>query len=264
MRANPATAVTAATPADGAGILGAAAGPTAAAGPGADGAFVIPAPAVPFLPVAGDARRFPVRRVYCVGRNYAAHAIEMGHDPDREDPFFFQKNPDGLLPGGGRFPYPAATSDVHHEIELVAALASGGTNIPAGDALSCVYGYAVGIDMTRRDLQAAAKKAGRPWEVAKAFEHAAPCSAIAPAAGIGHPDRGAVTLEVNGEMRQCGDLAQLIWKVPEIISYLSGLFALAGGDLIFTGTPAGVGPVARGDQLRGRVAGVGEIEVEVV
>ena len=167
--------------------------------------------------------------MYCVGRNYAAHAIEMGHDPDREDPFFFQKNPDGLVPGGGCFPYPAATSDVHHEIELVVALASGGTDIAVADALSHVYGYGVGIDMTRRDLQAVAKNAGRPWEVAKAFEHAAPCSALNPAAAIGHPARGAITLEVNGAERQSGDLSQLIWKVPEIISCLSGLFTLAGG-----------------------------------
>ena len=231
---------------------------------GTAGDFVIPTPPAPSLPVAGTAQRFPVRRVYCVGRNYAAHAIEMGHDPDREDPFFFQKNPDGLVPGGGRFPYPAATSDVHHEIELVVALASGGTDIAVADALSHVYGYGVGIDMTRRDLQAVAKKAGRPWEVAKAFEHAAPCSALNPAAAIGHPARGAITLEVNGAERQSGDLSQLIWKVPEIISCLSGLFTLAAGDLIFTGTPSGVGPVARGDRLLGRVAGVGEIEVEVV
>ena len=228
------------------------------------GGLVIPAPPAPSLPVAGAAQRFPVRRVYCVGRNYAAHAIEMGHDPDREDPFFFQKNPDGLVPGGGRFPYPAATRDVHHEVELVVALASGGTDVAVAEALSHVYGYAVGIDMTRRDLQALAKQARRPWEVAKAFEHAAPCSAVTPAARIGHPDRGAVTLEVNGEVRQSGDLAQLIWKVPEIIACLSGLFTLAGGDLIFTGTPAGVGPVVRGDRLHGRIAGVGEIEVEVV
>ena len=229
----------------------------------AAGEFVIVAPPAPSLPVAGTARRFPVRRVYCVGRNYAAHAIEMGHDPDREAPFFFQKNPDGLVPGGGAFPYPAATSDVHHEIELVVALATGGTDIAVEDALSHVYGYAVGIDMTRRDLQAVAKKAGRPWEVAKAFEHAAPCSTVTPAAAIGHPARGAITLEVNGEERQRGDLAQLIWKVPEIISCLSGLFTLAAGDLVFTGTPSGVGPVARSDRLLGRVAGVGEIEVEV-
>ena len=231
---------------------------------GTAGEFVIAAPPAPSLPVAGTARRFPVRRVYCVGRNYAAHTIEMGHDPDREDPFFFQKNPDGLVPGGGKFPYPAATSDVHHEIELVVALASGGADIAVEEALSHVYGYAVGIDMTRRDLQAVAKKAGRPWEVAKAFEHAAPCSAVAPAAAIGHPDRGVITLEVNGEKRQRGDLAQLIWKVPEIVSCLSGLFTLAAGDIVFTGTPAGVGPVVRGDRLRGQVEGVGAIEVEVV
>ena len=228
------------------------------------GEFVIPAPPAPSLPVAGTAQRFPVRRVYCVGRNYAAHAIEMGHDPDREDPFFFQKNPDGLVPGGGAFPYPAATRDVHHEIELVVALASGGTDIAVGEALSHVYGYGVGIDMTRRDLQGVAKKAGRPWEVGKAFEHAAPCSTIVPAASVGHPARGAITLDVNGEERQRGDLAQLIWKVPEVISCLSGLFTLAAGDLVFTGTPSGVGPVARGDRLHGRVEGVGEIEVEVV
>ena len=229
------------------------------------GEFVIPAPPLPSLPVVGTAQRFPVRRVYCVGRNYAAHSIEMGHDPDREDPFFFQKNPDGLVPGGGRFPYPAATSNVHHEIELVVALGSGGADIAVGDALSHVYGYAVGIDMTRRDLQAVAKKAGRPWEVAKAFEHAAPCSGVSPVAALGgHPARGAITLEVNGEERQRGDLDQLIWKVPEIISCLSGLFTLAAGDLVFTGTPSGVGALARGDRLLGRVAGVGEIEVNVV
>ena len=235
----------------------------AAPSPETAGEFVISPPPFPSLPVIRTAQRFPVRRVYCVGRNYAAHAIEMGHDPDREDPFFFQKNPDGLVPGGGAFPYPAATSDVHHEIELVVALASGGADIAVEDALSHVYGYAVGIDMTRRDLQAVAKKAGRPWEVAKAFEHAAPCSAVTPAAAIGHPDRGDITLEVNGKERQRGDLAQLIWKVPEIISCLSGLFTLAAGDVVFTGTPSGVGPVARGDRLHGRVAGVGEIEVEV-
>lgn len=226
--------------------------------------FVIPPPAVPFLPVQGAAGLFPVRRVYCVGRNYAAHAIEMGHDPDRESPFFFQKNPDGLVPGGGAFPYPPATRDVHHEIELVLGLERGGTDIRVEDALSLVYGYAVGIDMTRRDLQAVAKDAGRPWEIGKAFEHAAPCSAISPVAATGHPEQGAITLEVNGEERQRGDLNQLIWKVPEIIAYLSGLFTLAPGDLIFTGTPSGVGPVARGDRLRGEVEGVGTIEVEVV
>lgn len=236
----------------------------AAASAGTAGEFVIPVPPLPSLPVHGIEQRFPVRRVYCVGRNYAAHAIEMGHDPDREDPFFFQKNPDGLVPGGGRFPYPAASSDVHHEVELVVALARGGTDITVEEALSHVYGYGVGVDMTRRDLQAVAKKAGRPWEVAKAFEHAAPCSALSRAASIGHPDRGAITLEVNGTMRQDGDLAQLIWKVPEIIAYLSNLFTLAAGDLIFSGTPSGVGPVARGDRLHGAVEGVGSLDVVVV
>ncbi len=214
--------------------------------------------------VRGSRHMFPVHRIYCVGRNYADHAVEMGHDPDREPPFFFQKNSDNLVAGGGDFPYPAKTSDVHHEIELVVALDKGGTDIPVDEALDHVFGYAVGLDMTRRDLQAQAKKAGRPWEVGKAFERSAPCSEIVPAGVIGHPDQGAVWLTVNGEMRQSGDLNQLIWKVPETIAYLSGLFTLAPGDLIYTGTPAGVGPVLRGDVLRGGVDGVGEIAITVV
>jgi fumarylpyruvate hydrolase len=222
-----------------------------------------PAP-VPALPVRGIDRLFPVHRIYCIGRNYAEHAKEMGHDPNREPPFFFQKNPDSLIPGGGDFPYPAKSADVHHEFEMVVALGRGGTDIPVDQALDCVYGYAVGFDMTRRDLQAEAKKLGRPWEVGKAFESAAPCSEIVPAAAIGHPAKGAVWLKVNGELRQQGDLTQLIWGVPEMISYLSGLFALRPGDLIFSGTPAGVGPVKRGDLLRGGVDGIGEITVRVV
>jgi fumarylpyruvate hydrolase len=222
-----------------------------------------PAP-VPALPVRGTDKLFPVHRIYCVGRNYAEHAKEMGHDPNREPPFFFQKNPDSLIPGGGDFPYPAKSADVHHEFEMVVALARGGTDIPVDQALDCVYGYAVGFDMTRRDLQAEAKKLGRPWEVGKAFESAAPCSAIVPASAIGHPAKGAVWLKVNGELRQQGDLTQLIWGVPEMISYLSGLFALTPGDLIFSGTPAGVGPVKRGDLLQGGVDGIGEITVRVV
>jgi fumarylpyruvate hydrolase len=220
--------------------------------------------AVPVLPVRGTDKLFPVHRIYCVGRNYAEHAKEMGHDPNREPPFFFQKNPDSLIPGGGDFPYPAKSADVHHEFEMVVALLHGGTDIPADRALDCVYGYAVGFDMTRRDLQAEAKKLGRPWEVGKAFESAAPCSEIVPAAAIGHPAKGAVWLKVNGELRQQGDLTQLIWGVPEMISYLSGLFALKPGDLIFSGTPAGVGPVKRGDLLQGGVDGIGEITVRVV
>ena len=225
--------------------------------------YVVPPAAIPALPVAGSDQLFPVRRLYCVGRNYAEHAIEMGHDPDREPPFFFQKNPDSLVLDG-QFPYPAASSDVHFEIELVVALQSGGSDIPVERAMDCVYGYAVGLDMTRRDLQGEAKKLGRPWEVGKSFEASAPCSAIVPASRIGHPTKGAVWLDVNGKRRQTGDLAQLIWKIPETISYLSGLFKLAGGDLIMTGTPAGVGAIQRGDVMKGGVEGVGEIEVRVV
>ena len=219
--------------------------------------------ALPTLPVRGSDKLFPVHRIYCVGRNYAEHAIEMGHDPSREAPFFFQKNPDTLVPSGGTFPYPDASKDVHHELEMVVALKSGGKDIAQDKALSHVFGYAVGLDMTRRDLQGEAKKLGRPWEVGKAFESAAPCSEIVPAAAIGHPAQGAVWLEVNGEPRQKGDLNQLIWKVPEMIAYLSGLFELRAGDLIFSGTPAGVGPVKRGDVLHGGVDGVGELKVTV-
>ena len=226
--------------------------------------YVISPPPVISLPVEGSDARFPVRRIYCIGRNYAEHAIEMGHDPDKEPPFFFQKNPDNLLPEGQDFPYPAKSKDVHFEIELVVALKSGGTNIPVDKALDHVFGYAVGLDMTRRDLQGEAKKLGRPWEIGKAFEHSAPCGPIVPAERVGKLTRGAVTLEVNGEMRQTGDIDQMIWKIPEMISYLSEYFALAPGDLIMSGTPAGVGAVKRGDRLRGRVEGVGELNVGVV
>lgn len=225
--------------------------------------YAIPVPEVPSLPVRGGGL-FPVHRIYCVGRNYAAHAIEMGGDPDREAPFFFQKNPDNLVTGGGDFPYPAKSEDVHHEIELVVALQKGGRDIALDKALDCVWGYAVGLDMTRRDLQGECKKKGRPWEIGKAFEQSAPCGDLVPAEEIGHPDAGAVRLEVNGELRQEGDLNQLIWKVPEMIAYLSGLFELAPGDLIFSGTPAGVGPVRRGDALVGRIEGVGELRTRVV
>ena len=225
------------------------------------GYVVEPAP-LPFLPVRGMTEVFPVHRIYCVGRNYAAHAVEMGHDPNRETPFFFQKNPDNLVLDGA-FPYPPASSDVHHEIELVVALKKGGSDIPVEEALGCVYGYAVGLDMTRRDLQGEAKKQGRPWEIGKAFECSAPCSALVPASEIGHPDAGSVTLKVNGELRQEGNLNQLIWKVAEVISYLSGLFELAPGDLIFTGTPSGVGPTVRGDRLEGAIEGVGTLSVRV-
>jgi fumarylpyruvate hydrolase len=198
-----------------------------------------------------------------VGRNYADHAREMGGNPDREPPFFFQKNPDTIVPDGGTFPYPSRSSDVHHEFELVVAIGVGGREIAVGEALDHVFGYAVGLDMTRRDLQNEAKKAGRPWEVAKAFEHAAPCSAIAPASAIGHPAKGRIRLKVNGAIRQEGDIAQLVWSVPETVAHLSGLFELRPGDLIFTGTPAGVGPVRRGDLLEGEVEGVATLTVRV-
>jgi fumarylpyruvate hydrolase len=226
--------------------------------------YVFTPPAVTALPVRGSSALYPVRRVYCVGRNYAEHAIEMGYDPNKEPPFFFQKNPDNIVPGGGDFPYPSATSDVHHEIELIVALAKGGENIKVEQALNHVFGYAVGLDMTRRDLQGEAKKMGRPWEVGKAFESSAPCSELVPADAIGHPDAGAIWLKINGEMKQQGDLNQMIWKVPEAISYLSGLFRLAPGDLIMTGTPAGVGAVKRGDTIEGHVDRVGDIKVKVV
>ncbi|MCY0149867.1 fumarylacetoacetate hydrolase family protein [Hoeflea sp. G2-23] len=225
--------------------------------------YVIEPTEIPAIPVAGTDNMFPVHRVYCVGRNYAAHAVEMGHDPDKEPPFFFQKNPDNL-DCSGMFSYPPASKDVHYEIEMLVALKSGGTGIALDKALDCIYGYGVALDMTRRDLQGEAKKMGRPWEVGKAFEGAAPCTPIVPATASGHPTQGAVWLDVNGERKQTGDLNQMIWKVPEMISYLSGLFTLMPGDIILSGTPSGVGPVNRGDVLTGHVAGVGDLEVHVV
>ena len=226
--------------------------------------YVITPPEQVSLPVRGGAGSFPVHRIYCVGRNYAAHAVEMGYDPDKEQPFFFQKNPDNIVLPGGDFPYPSETEDVHHEIELTVALRKGGDNIPIEEALSCVFGYGVALDMTRRDLQGEMKKLGRPWEIGKAFEHSAPASELVRAEEIGHPESGAIWLKVNGEMRQQGDINQLIWKVPEVISILSGLFTLTAGDIIMTGTPAGVGAVQRGDKLHGHVEGVGELTVSVI
>jgi fumarylpyruvate hydrolase len=226
-------------------------------------ATVIPAPETVLLDVEGSTERFPVRRVYCVGRNYADHAIEMGHDPSREPPFFFQKNADNIY-NGETFPYPPLSSDVHFEVEMVMALSSGGADIPVEEALSKVYGYGVGIDFTRRDLQDQMKKMGRSWEVAKAFEHSAPVSALVPAAKIGHPQEGAIWLDVNGTRRQTGNLNQMIWKLPEIIAELSKLFVLAPGDVIMTGTPAGVGPIVRGDEITCAAEGVGTLTLKVV
>ncbi|TYC55804.1 fumarylacetoacetate hydrolase family protein [Rhodobacterales bacterium] len=225
--------------------------------------FVIEPPRPATLPVKGTDSRFPVRRVYCIGRNYAAHAVEMGHDPDKEPPFFFQKNPDNLIVSK-EFPYPAKSEDVHYEAEMAVALKSGGTNIPVADALAHVYGYATALDMTRRDLQGEAKKMGRPWEIGKAFEKSAPITAIVPAEDCPSMDSGSVKLTQNGDLKQDGDLNQMIWKVPEMISYLSDHFELAAGDVILTGTPAGVGPVSRGDKLVVTVDGLPSLEVTVV
>jgi fumarylpyruvate hydrolase len=223
--------------------------------------FVIPAPPQAYVPVAGGGK-FPVRRIFCVGRNYADHAREMGHDPNREPPFFFMKPADALVIGGAPTPYPTATGDLHYEIELVVALGQGGSDIPAAEALAHVWGYAVGLDLTRRDLQDVAKKAARPWDMAKGFDASAPIGDLVPAAGV-DPASGGIGLMVNGAIRQQGDLNQMIWPVADAIAYLSTLVALAPGDLIFTGTPAGVGAIVRGDVLEGSVEGVGTVRTTI-
>lgn len=216
---------------------------------------------VPALPIAESNQVFPVGRIYCVGRNYAEHAREMGHDPDREPPFFFMKPADALVENGATIPYPQLTRDLHHEIEMVVAIGRDGADIPVEKALDHVFGYGVGLDMTRRDLQGEAKKMGRPWEMGKAFDNSAPCTALKTAAMIGHPAKGAIWLKVNGKVTQKGDLSEMIWNVPETIAYLSRLITLRSGDLIMSGTPAGVGPVKAGDTLEGHVDGVGDLKV---
>lgn len=225
--------------------------------------YVIAPPAQVVAPVVNSDSVFPVRRIYCIGRNYADHAIEMGHDPDREPPFFFQKNPDNL-DFSGTFTYPEKSNDVHYEMELVIAIGKGGKNISLDNAREHVYGYAMGLDMTRRDLQSNMKKMGRPWEIGKAFEKSAPMGPIMPASDIGHPIEGLIDLKVNGELKQKGDLNQMIWKTEEMINYLSDYYELAAGDLIMTGTPAGVGPITKGDVMTGSVAGMGELVVTVI
>lgn len=225
--------------------------------------YVFPPPPRVTLPVTGNNALFPVRRVYCVGRNYADHAVEMGAD-SREPPFFFSKPPDALVAGGGDVPYPPLTGNLQHEVELVVALAAGGAQIPVSRALDCVFGYAVGLDLTRRDVQQRAKDKGHPWDMAKGFDHSAPIGAIAPLTACGHPAQGAIQLRVNGRMRQNGDLGQMSWKVAEVIANLSTHVRLEAGDLIFTGTPAGVSTVSRGDLLEAVVAGVGELTVRLV
>lgn len=224
--------------------------------------FVIAPPPQVSVPVVGGGA-FPVRRIYCVGRNYAEHAREMGHDPDAEPPFFFSKPADAVVTDGAAVPYPTETGNLHYEVELVAAIGKGGRNIAIEDALGHVWGYAVGIDLTRRDLQTWAKKAGKPWEVAKGFDHSAPISALVPASTLTPPLRGAITLTVNGETKQSADIADMIWDLPHVIAELSRYFELVPGDLIFTGTPSGVGAVVKGDRLTGTIAGVGSVEATI-
>lgn len=231
-------------------------------------AYVVTAPPVVGVPVVGSSDTFPVRRVYCVGRNYAAHAREMGFDPDREPPFFFCKPADAVRPVAYgetlEIPYPAETSNYHYEIELVAAIGKSGSNISVEDALSHVWGYAVGLDMTRRDLQMKMREMGRPWELGKAFDDSAPIGPMHPAAATGHLEKAAISLLVNGQAKQTSSLDKLIWSVAETISYLSKYFRLEEGDLIYTGTPEGVGPVVKGDLMEGSVEGLGTIAVKVV
>jgi fumarylpyruvate hydrolase len=211
------------------------------------------------LPIAGSGARFGVRRVYCVGRNYVEHIREMKEGDERDPPFFFQKPTDSIVQDGEVVPYPPLTSDFQHEIELVAAIGLGGSDIPVNAALEHVLGYAIGIDMTRRDRQREARERGLPWEIGKSFDRSAPCGPVHPASRIGHITSGEISLSVNGAMRQRGDVAQMIWNVAEIVANLSRHYALARGDLIFTGTPAGVGPVVAGDRMVGAVAGLGEV-----
>lgn len=225
-------------------------------------AFALAAPPAPSVAIAGSSQRFPVRRIFCVGRNYAAHARELGND-ERDPPFFFTKPADAVVDSGRTIPYPALTKNLHHEIELVAAVGKGGFRIPAVHALDHVWGYGVGIDLTRRDLQEEAKKAARPWDWAKAFDLSAPCGPLVPAAQSGHPQKGRIWLSVNGAVKQEGDLAELIWPIADIVAICSEAVELAPGDLIFTGTPAGVGPLVAGDRVSGGVDGIGTIELTI-
>ncbi|MEL7543641.1 MAG: fumarylacetoacetate hydrolase family protein [Pseudomonadota bacterium] len=229
----------------------------------AAGTTAVPSVARPTLAIEESDQRFPVRRVYCVGRNYAAHAREMGKDPDREPPFFFMKPADSVVPAAGVIPYPPLTSDLHHEVELVIAIGKGGAAIEEADAQAHVWGYAVGIDLTRRDLQGEAKAAGRPWEWGKSFDAAAPCGSLRPASETGYPATGAIWLDVDGAQRQRGDLSEMIWSVPEIIALCSQASRLEPGDLIMTGTPAGVSPLTTGNTVTAGIAGVGEIAFEI-
>jgi len=226
-------------------------------------AYVIDAAERPSVEVEQSSARFPVRRVFCVGRNYADHAREMGADPDREPPFFFTKPADAIVPASGTVAYPPLTNDLHHEIELVVAIGKDGRSIDPADALSHVWGYGVGVDLTRRDLQAEAKKLSRPWDWAKGFDASGPVTPLRAAAATGHPATGRIWLAVNGDTRQQGDLADMIWAVPDVIAYVSRSVELKAGDLIFTGTPAGVGALQPGDRVTGGVDGVATFEFVV-
>ncbi|MEY5099787.1 MAG: fumarylacetoacetat hydroxylase [Pseudomonadota bacterium] len=225
--------------------------------------YVIEVPPQAAVAVVDSSQRFPVRRVFCVGRNYAAHAREMGNDPDREPPFFFCKPADAVVPAAGTVPYPSLTSNLHHEIELVVAIGGHGVDVSPEDALSLVWGYGVGVDLTRRDLQDVAKQLSRPWDWSKGFDASAPCSPLKPASATGHPQQGRIWLEVNGTVRQQGDLNEMIWPVADVISHVSRAVALQPGDLIYSGTPAGVGALEPGDVVRGGVEGVGEFTFTV-
>jgi fumarylpyruvate hydrolase len=225
-------------------------------------ASAIPLWTPPALAIAGTDDTFPVRRIFCVGRNYVEHQKEMGGD-GREAPFWFIKSAHALVPGGGNVHYPAKTANYHYETEMVVALSKGGRRIDIKDANQHVFGYAVGLDMTRRDLQQWGKDHGRPWDFGKDFDEAAPCGTLAPAAKIGHPAKGAIWLRVNGKERQKADLADMIWNVPEQIAYLSQYYTLQPGDIIFSGTPAGVGPVQPGDELHAGIDGVGELKIKI-
>ena len=225
--------------------------------------YVISPPPQPAIAVAGSDKKFPVRRIWCVGRNYEEHIKEMGQDV-REPPFFFAKPADAIVPDGATVPYPPLTKDLHHEVELVVALKSGGRRINVERALDCVWGYGVGVDLTRRDLQIASREMKRPWEIGKAFDGSAPCGPLKPASQIGHPSKGRIALKVNGKVRQDGDLGQMIWNVPEVIVKLSEMVELAAGDVIMTGTPAGVAATVPGDKLECEIAGVGTLTVTIV
>lgn len=227
-----------------------------------DSRYVIPPAPQSAIAVAGTDKVFPVRRIWCVGRNYIEHIREMGQD-ERAPPFFFAKPADAIVPDGGTVPYPSLTKNMHHEVELVVALKSGGRNIPVAKANDCIYGYAVGIDLTRRDLQIASRDVKRPWEIGKAFDASAPCGPLMPASKIGHPAKGKIVLKVNGQVRQDGDLNQMIWNVPETISKLSEMVALEAGDIIMTGTPSGVAATVAGDKIACEVEGVGKLTVTI-